>query len=92
MNDKIVDLSGKKLSANATQPMPHEPNEICDNCHFAAFQGEAGTCRANPPSVVPLPQQDRLTGGVVIAIHSIFPSVMRDTWCCCFEPNADLPE
>lgn len=66
--------------------------DVCEHCAFSNFpvSGSHGDCRANPPTVVIVPQQQRdlATGNMVVipAAQSVFPPVERRTFCYAFEP------
>jgi len=70
--------------------------DVCEHCAFSFFDvsGPAGQCRANPPQVVLVPQQQRdiATGQMVFvpAVQSVFPPVERRSHCYTFEPREDI--
>lgn len=86
-------FGGRVLSfpQKASTPEPAKPDrdDCCTNCFYAVFdtpEAEAGQCHANPPHVVTIPNQDRITGQVTVGVQSLFPPVGRAAWCGMFEP------
>jgi len=86
--DRTTDpINGKKKTIADDQ-------ECCANCDHAEFPPGAngtGTCHANPPQMLLVPQQNQLTGGVSMAFQTVFPIVEADTWCHCFDPAMGDP-
>lgn len=77
-----------------------KPNEdmredVCEHCAFSHFPatGTQGDCRANPPTPIIVPQQQRdlATGQMTVVpmIQTVFPPVERRTFCYTFEPRTD---
>lgn len=74
--------------------------DVCEHCAFSVFKetGHLGECRANPPTVVVVPHQqkrtDLITGQEVVEVvpmvNGIFPPVERRTFCHTFEDRSDL--
>jgi|WetSurMetagenome_2_1015567.scaffolds.fasta_scaffold1492850_1 hypothetical protein len=94
---KVIALNGKPV-ATADEPTAPIDGEVCGNCfHWKALDKKGtGQCLCNPPQVVVLPQQDRITGQMSLNVQSIFPPVTVDMRCGLFEPlipdDADMPE
>ncbi len=75
-----------RLNQGQAEFVPDQPvrDDRCGNCRFSVFedvQQQNGLCHLNPPAVVTIPQQDRLTGQVKIGIQSVFAPVDRLSWC-----------
>ena len=61
----------------------------CGTCRYSVYEDEqqqTGVCHFNPPQVITIPSQDRITGQVKIGIHSVFASVDRLSWCAQWQP------
>ena len=59
-------------------------DDRCGNCRWSEYENDeqqSGMCHFNPPAVVTIPQQDRITGQVKINVQSVFAPVDRLSWC-----------
>lgn len=59
----------------------HNPLVHCKNCSAYVDEDFEGECRRHPPQI----KVDINNG----RMHSYFPVVDRDSWCCDFMPNAE---
>lgn len=73
--------------------LPPIKGEQCEACFFFFHNedGQAGTCRRNPPPVVAIPQMNSMRQPVM-TINSINPPVNLDGWCGEFLNHAEEME
>jgi hypothetical protein len=80
-----------KINGEIHELKPAIPNgqDSCSSCmysKFAKLSDEQGACHCNPPSIITVPQSDRLTGQMSLTVQSFFPIIKRDVWCGAYEP------
>lgn len=51
----------------------------CKTCKF--FEEDRSECRYNPPMVVPMPRQEKISGQMKIGSASLYPPVVPEMWC-----------
>ena len=61
----------------------------CETCHYSDFSDKnapsQGTCRLNPPQLILMPGMNPLTRQPEMNINSMFPMVLKSTYCFCHE-------
>lgn len=75
-----------RLNQGQSELVPGKPmrDDRCGNCRWAEYEDDeqrSGMCHFNPPAVVTIPQQDRITGQVKINVQSVFAPIDRLSWC-----------
>lgn len=74
---------------------PDGDNPACERCAFSEFvEGrDVGTCRANPPTAIIVPQKIQTLRGdeVVPMLQGVFPPVERTSFCHMFDDKETIP-
>lgn len=80
-----------RLNNGQSELVPDQParDDRCGTCRYSVYedaQQQNGVCHLNPPQVITIPSQDRITGQVKIGIQSVFAPVDRLSWCAQWKP------
>jgi hypothetical protein len=60
---------------------------VAKKCHHVFDAGGTYVCVANPPTPIPVPQQNPITGEVAMGIQAAFPPCVIGTVCGRFLPK-----
>ena len=88
---------GNIIAPEGVRPVEAEPEFLdgscCANCVYYAVQpgvtDAPGQCRRYPPTTIPLPSQDRLTGQQGVTLNAASPPVARGYGCGEFMEHPD---